>query len=508
MNSKKLYTGIVIGLLFFAVAIFIAPHFSHAATFECDFNNVNIGGDTGWYDCPGMDFSDQSQIYTFSGFPAGGTMVQVCAGTDIKTHGCGIFYTDSDGNLTFGDVYAASGDSWLHFASGSDSSMRSDSPIYGTTAIAPSYFLDAVTPAANGTLMDFPQWVFSYGGENLFTTSDNYYIDVQYYNSDYSVYGEDQSAQFSGSTFTSGGADASFNKSTALPVGSYTAQVSLIDATNGSSVFRTNLSFTIVSAPPTSVSLLYPTNGTTSPDFSNWVIGWSGDVPYGTMHVVYGMSSSSLNYDDSVDFDPFISANPLPITKSQPLFFIPLAIPATWYAQVEDIGATETVFSDIVSFEIDPNFENPTSTATDTTLAGPFLGVGGGETSSTIPNPTTNCEYTSSSFLADPVGNIQNGICNALVFLFIPNSAEQTAMNAKFNDTWTQISNRVPFGYVGIIMAAFQSFKEGATTSTLITSSTYIALSLVLDPLKTGISFMLILLLAFAIFQFARTIKL
>jgi hypothetical protein len=94
------------------------------------------------------------------------------------------------------------------------------------------------------------------------------------------------------------------------------------------------------------------------------------------------------------------------------------------------------------------------------------------------------------------------------VFLFIPNGAEQTALNTQFTNTWTQISNRVPFGYAGIIMAAFQGFKEGATTSTLITSSTYRALSSVLDPLKTGISFMLILLLAFAILHFVRNITL
>jgi hypothetical protein len=639
MNSKKLHTGIFLGALFFAVAIFIAPHLSHAATFECDFNSVNIGGDTGWYNCPGMDFSDQSQIYTFSGFPAGGTMVQVCSGNDTRFHGCGIFYTDSNGNLTFGDVYAASGDSWLHFASGSDSSMRSDTPIYGTTAIAPSYSLNPVTPTSNGSLADFSQWTFSYGGQNLITTSDNYYIDVQYNNSDYSVYGDDQSAQFSGSTFTSGGANLSFNKATSLPAGNYSAYVSLVDASNYNYIVNKSFNFTVVpgpavftwnastgryegsfnpasvtpgtpglfyiytsggtdlsvddndfavscpgqygisnpgqfdstgslikdsnnylyatwnwwgcgsiatiafgnqitapydyaispypnyvgdkiylsdspvspvapTVPPASVSLLFPTNGTTSPDFSNWVVGWSGDVPYGEMHVVYGMSSSSLNYDDHIDFSPFVSANPLPIYKSQPLFFIPLAIPATWYAQVMDMGATETVFSNIVSFQINPNFANPTSNSTDTTLAGPFLGVGGGETSSTIPNPTTNCQYTSSSFLSDPIGNIQNGICNAFVFLFIPNGAEQTALNTQFTNTWTQISNRVPFGYAGIIMAAFQGFKEGATTSTLITSSTYRALSSVLDPLKTGISFMLILLLAFAILHFVRNITL
>ena len=368
--------------------------------------------------------------------------------------------------------------------------------------------MHGVTPAANATLVDFSQWVFNYGGQNLITTSHNYYVDVQYYNSDFSIYGDDDSAQFSGSTFTSGGTNITFNKSTSLSVGSYTAYATLIDTSNYNSVATANFNFTITSTPPTSVSLLFPASATTSPDFSNWVVGWNGGVPYGTMHVLYGLSSSSLNYDDSADFDPFISANPLPIHKSQALFFVPLAIPVTWYAQAMDVGASETIFSDIVSFEINPDFANPISTSTNTTLAGPFLGVGGGETSSTLPNPTTNCQYSSSSFFDDPIGNIQNGICNALVFLFIPNSAEQTAMNLKFNDTWTQISNRVPFGYAGIIISAFQSFQAGTTTSTLITSSTYTALSSVLSPLKTGIAFLLILLLAFAIFYFVRTIKL
>jgi hypothetical protein len=490
-----------------ASAIFIAPHLSHAASFECDYSNVDIGGVTGWYDCSSVDFSDLSQLYTFPGFtPNSGA--EICAGNGARIHGCASSFTaDADGNMTIGQVYAASGDTWISFSSGNNS-IRSDTPIEGTTAVAPSYFLHGVTPAANATLVDFSQWVFNYGGQNLITTSHNYYVDVQYYNSDFSIYGDDDSAQFSGSTFASGGTNITFNKSTSLSVGNYTAYVSLIDASNYNYVASANYTFTVTSTPPTSVSLLFPTNATTSPDFSNWVVGWNGDVPYGTMHVLYGLSSSSLNYDDSVDFDPFISANPLPIHKSQALFFIPLAIPVTWYAQVEDVGASETIFSDIVSFEINPDFANPISTSTNTTLAGPFLGVGEGETSSTIPNPTTNCQYSSSSFFDDPIGNIQNGICNALVFLFIPNSAEQTAMNVKFNDTWTQISNRVPFGYAGIIISAFQSFQAGTTTSTLITSSTYTALSSVLSPLKTGIAFLLILLLAFAIFYFVRTIKL
>jgi hypothetical protein len=133
--------------------------------------------------------------------------------------------------------------------------------------------------------------------------------------------------------------------------------------------------------------------------------------------------------------------------------------------------------------------------------------LGGGETSSSIPT-TINCQITSSSFFADPIGNIQNGICNALTFLFIPNSAQQQDMNNGFQGAWSQISNRVPFGYAGIIMTALQGFQDGSTTSTLMASSTYTALSGVFIPLKTGIAFLLILLLAFWIFKFIQHINL
>jgi hypothetical protein len=66
----------------------------------------------------------------------------------------------------------------------------------------------------------------------------------------------------------------------------------------------------------------------------------------------------------------------------------------------------------------------------------------------------------------------------------------------------------VPFGYASIITTAFQNFQEGTNTSTLITTTTYAALSSVLDPLKTGISFMLILMLGFWIFKFIQHITL
>ena len=66
----------------------------------------------------------------------------------------------------------------------------------------------------------------------------------------------------------------------------------------------------------------------------------------------------------------------------------------------------------------------------------------------------------------------------------------------------------MPFGYAGIIVSAFQNFQEGVNTSTLMTTTTYAALSSVFDPLKAGISFMLILALGFWIFRFIQHITL
>jgi hypothetical protein len=256
--------------------------------------------------------------------------------------------------------------------------------------------------------------------------------------------------------------------------------------------------------PPASVYLYAPTS--TVPDFENWVISET-NAPSSSYYLAvdYGLSSSSFTYTDIASFSPFVSTNPTPLTKTQSLWFPPLSIPAIWYAQAYLLDYSHNVLasSPIETFEIDPNAPMCTVCSIEATLA-IFHSLGGGETSSTIPT-TANCDTTSSSFLGDPVGNIQSGICNALSFLFIPNSAEKADIGNRFSSLGNQIKNKPPFGYFTSAIDAFSSssFSDSATSS-VVSTSTAAAFAGIFVLLDNGIA--ILLWLGFALWLI-RTIR-
>jgi hypothetical protein len=155
------------------------------------------------------------------------------------------------------------------------------------------------------------------------------------------------------------------------------------------------------------------------------------------------------------------------------------------------------IIGQTLTFFINPNAPQYAPVPSSTFIIGPTFGAA---------STTASCEFTSASFLDDPVGNIEQATCNAFSYLFLPSDDEQADLYQRFQGQWTQISNRVPFGYVGIINTAFTNFQDGTNTSTLMTITTYAALSGALDPLKAGISFLLILMFGFFLFHFARTL--
>jgi hypothetical protein len=255
--------------------------------------------------------------------------------------------------------------------------------------------------------------------------------------------------------------------------------------------------------PPTTITLDFPVNSsTTIPDFTNWVIETSY-ARAGNLSIHYGLVGSGFPYVDSISYSPFVNTNPLAIYKTQALWFPPLSVPANWQSYAELDMATSSVSSSIASFYIDPNAPNPTSTATTTRLAAPFSSLGGGGTSSTIPI-TTNCQYTSSSFLGDPVGNIQQGICQALTFLFVPNDAQQQDISSRFGTIKNVISTKPPIGYFTAIQTDFNGLALGSSSVQLMDSSTSAALSPVFGTIDTGLAYMLWLLFGFWIFHRVR----
>jgi hypothetical protein len=241
-------------------------------------------------------------------------------------------------------------------------------------------------------------------------------------------------------------------------------------------------------APTPSITLYAPTS--TVPDFQNWVVSEiNAPTSSSYLSVQYGLSSSSFTYNDTASFSPFVSSNPTAVTKRNALWFPPLTVPATWYAEAYllDYNSAVIATSSLETFSIDPNAPPPA--ASTSSILAVFGSVSSGETSSTIVT-TVNCQITSSSFFADPVGNIQNGICNALTFLFVPNSAQQIDMSNRFNSLGTQVKNKPPFGYFTSAETALTSFQNNGT-STLISTSTAAAFGGIFGLLDDGIAVIL-----------------
>ena len=242
---------------------------------------------------------------------------------------------------------------------------------------------------------------------------------------------------------------------------------------------------------------LYAPNSTI-PDFSNWSVSWSGDLPVGTMYVYYGQSTTTMTLNDSVSFSPYVSSSPLPIHKTHLLWYVPLSVPSTWYAEAVLMGSSTAFMSDIMTFSIDPNAGAPSSNSSTIQMS-PFS-IGGGDTSSTIANPTTNCAFSSSSFTADPLGNIENGICSAFAFLFIPNGVQQQNIGNSFANEKNIVLSKPPFGYAVKILDAFNSFSiSSSTTSTLMSASGTAIFASTFITLDVGIACILSLLFAWYI---------
>ena len=243
-----------------------------------------------------------------------------------------------------------------------------------------------------------------------------------------------------------------------------------------------------------SVYITNPFNGETTQDFYAWSVA-AYDLSATTSYrfdVYYSQFGGSITYHDTDGTGQYPQSTSTitdTIQKTQPLLYPPATSTAwTAYATLSNFYTGEVIASSsAIVFGIIPI---------------------SGETSSTLGTFTTNCSFTSSSFLADPIGNIQTGICSALVFLFIPNSAQQSDILSRFNVIKTQVSTKPPFGYFNSIYNSFQSFQEGTSGVQLIDASGSAAMSPVFGSLDTGISVVVWALFGFWIFHRARLIEL
>jgi hypothetical protein len=217
----------------------------------------------------------------------------------------------------------------------------------------------------------------------------------------------------------------------------------------------------------------FPTNNATTTIFNLWEIGFSGfpasNTYDGTLAIYYGVNGTSSVYADTTAFAPNGSSSGtiyVPRTAA-PLWNFGDPVPILWAAYgVLTPAATTTIFTtgDTIFFNVYPTGINPSST----------------------PPTTTSCRFTSSSFLGDPVGNIEQGICEAAVYLVIPGTAQQQDLATHFNDIRTAVSPKPPFGYFFGMISAFGAIGNGSSTISVWTAQIVDAFSVILDPVDAA----------------------
>jgi hypothetical protein len=251
---------------------------------------------------------------------------------------------------------------------------------------------------------------------------------------------------------------------------------------------------TTASSTPPAIYFQFPTNGATSTPFDFWTIGFS-NMPTstydGAIQIFYAPSGSSSTFTDTGYFSNYggapAGASIFPRVAGQ-LWLPGDPVPETWAAWAV----------------LTPTNTSTTPIDTGATIFFDIYPVGA---SSSSPPTTTNCNYTSSTFLYDPVGNIQQGICQAFVYLFIPGPAQQSDLAAHLTAVRTAISPKPPFGYFFGLLSAFGSIGNGSSTIVVWTADLTDAFSVILNPVDTiaasvvGILFVLWLLHKIGIIQ-------
>jgi len=248
------------------------------------------------------------------------------------------------------------------------------------------------------------------------------------------------------------------------------------------------------SSPSPSITFSFPTDGTTTGPFYFWQL----EITAAPLLDDYILVASQWGSSSSLAFNPTLNDGALVVTVSStqqiPNPHLP---PTTWATSTYFASAglfhlgssTPYASSGIISFTLDigaTSTQNPAGTITTGGL-------------SPVPS-STNCQYTSSSFFIDPVGNVREGICAALTFLFIPNASEQANLQYATSPSGTLgfVQKKPPFGYlVAASFALSQLSAATSSTSSLLSGSSSQVLGPALSPLDAGLGsiifFMLIL---------------
>jgi hypothetical protein len=240
--------------------------------------------------------------------------------------------------------------------------------------------------------------------------------------------------------------------------------------------------YNIMGSPGAGISFVFPYNGESLMDFDNgtWdftATGLTPGQPYVSM-VSYTLASSSIVYADTAQFTDDIPDRAFHITKQT------ILTQGIWSAYaVLYLGSSTTEAA------------NAQATFTITT-------------SSTIPI-APSCNFTSSSFLGDPVGNIKQGICAAIIWAFYPSGGQIADLNGHFTALTDAVKNKPPFGYFQSITTGLGSFQATSTpSSTLLDSSGTAVFSNAFSGLDIGLAAILWFLFGWYIFHRMKNIEL
>jgi hypothetical protein len=281
----------------------------------------------------------------------------------------------------------------------------------------------------------------------------------------------------------------------------------------GDIYFELNDSYT--GSPPSDISFIFPVNGTSTPDFAFWGIGfnyYATTTDWG-VSINYAATSTDLldpagdYYTDSENFEGAATSSAGSYFTKTHVFdssewdTTQYARAVLWnYDNLRSPSFEVIASTTIISFTI--TGENP--------LSGGYYGY-------YVPGSTPTSTATSSEWVitCDPTDPFfTRSLCqiskwtidalyNLMKFLFYPKSSDF----AKLNELKTMIISKPPVGYFYLIKNAF-NFNSTSTKAFDFSTSTAAMVEPIFNPIKTGLTFILWLLFSFWLFNRIKNLNL
>jgi hypothetical protein len=100
--------------------------------------------------------------------------------------------------------------------------------------------------------------------------------------------------------------------------------------------------------------------------------------------------------------------------------------------------------------------------------------------------------------------DVQNGVCLAFTYLFIPNTPQQGDIDTRFNTLSGHISSKPPLGYFTLMSNDLNSLAVGTSSVVLLNATATAAFAPIISPIYTGATWLLWFLFALWLFNRIR----